>query len=55
MSKNEKFKNWTYAKIAAFFISAVPTCRLHYGYDPNEHRYVLMVENGKEKTHFSEA
>lgn len=44
MSKNEKFENWTYAKIAAFFISAVPTCRLHYGFDPNEHRYVLMVE-----------
>lgn len=44
MSKSKESENWCYAKIAALFISAIPTCRLHYGFGPDEHRYVLMVE-----------
>ena len=44
MSKSKESANWCYAKLAALFIGAMPTCRLHYGFDPDEHRYVLMVE-----------
>lgn len=34
----------TLAKIAATFIEGLPTCHVHYGFDHEEHRYVLMVE-----------
>lgn len=34
----------TYAKIAAAFIENKPTCHVHYGFDHNEHRYVLYLE-----------
>lgn len=44
MSGKTESENWSYAKLAAFFISAIPTCRLHYGFEPNEHRWVLMIE-----------
>ena len=45
MSKSKESENWSYAKLAYFFITALPNCRLHYGFEPNEHRWVLMVEN----------
>lgn len=34
----------TYAKIAAAFIENMPTCHVHYGFDHDEHRYVLYLE-----------
>lgn len=44
MSKRKESANWRFARIASLFIGAMPTCRLHYGFDPDEHRYVLKVE-----------
>lgn len=32
------------AKLAAVFIESYPSCRLHYGFEPNEHCWVLMIE-----------
>lgn len=52
MDKKEKlpkdiadFTYNTYAKIAAAFIADMPTCHVHYGFDHNEHRYVLCLEH----------
>ena len=52
MDKREKlpkdiadFTYNTYAKIAAAFIENMPTCRIRYGYDVVEHRYVLYLLN----------
>ena len=51
MGKNQEiqkdiavFKYNTYAKIAAAFIENMPTCHVHYGFDPDEHRYGLYLE-----------
>lgn len=41
------FYGFTYnslSKIAASFIDGIPTCHVHYGFDEEEHRHVLMVE-----------
>ena len=45
MSGKKKFHFDSYAKIAAVFIYGYPHCRVHYGFDQNEHRYVLMIED----------
>ena len=52
MDKKEKlpkdfadFTYNTYAKIAAAFIENMPTCRIRYGYDVVENRYVLYLMN----------
>lgn len=45
MSEFSEFTYDSYAKIAAAFIDGLPTCHVHYGYDHNEHRYLLIVEH----------
>lgn len=44
MSESNEFTYDSYAKIAAAFIEELPTCRVAYGFDQNEHRSVLMIE-----------
>lgn len=44
MSINKVIVSNNIAKLAAVFIEAYPDCRLQYGFDPNEHHYVLMIE-----------
>lgn len=44
MSRSKEFVYDSYAKIAAAFIEGLPTCRVHYGFEQNENRSVLMIE-----------
>lgn len=44
MDINKVFISNNYAKLAAVFIESYPYCRLHYGFDQDENRYVLMIE-----------
>lgn len=44
MSDLSNFTYNSYAKIAAAFIDGIPTCRVAYGFDQNEHRSVLILE-----------
>lgn len=34
-----------YAMFVAAFLSDMPTCNFHYGFDQDEHRYVLYLEH----------
>ena len=45
MSKSRKSANDGFAKIAAAFIYAYPSCRVIYGFDQDEDRNVLKVVN----------
>jgi len=44
MTDISEFTYNTYAKIAAAFIEDVPFCRVHYGFDTNERKNILIVE-----------
>lgn len=44
MSDLSEFTYNSYAKIAFAFINDLPTCRVAYGYDQDEHRSVLILE-----------
>lgn len=44
MSDLSDFTYNSYAKIASAFIDGLPTCRVAYGFDQNEHRSVLILE-----------
>ena len=39
------FTNYKYAMFVATFLSDMPTCNFHYGFDQDEHRYVLYLEH----------
>lgn len=45
MSEEKEFHYDSYAKIAAAFIEGIPSCRVIYGYDQKEGRYVLSLNN----------
>ena len=47
MMKNEDVSQFTYntlGKIAGAFVDGMPTCHVHYGYDQDFKRYVLLLE-----------